>query len=292
METGQKRKLLVADSGSTKTAWMVVDMVNGSVQNSLPLFTQGLNPYQQNEEEMEYILSQELLPNLNEDDVTHVFFYGAGCTSDKVSLVASALRRTIASNARICVGSDMLGAAKAMAQKQEAVVCILGTGANSCLYDGNCIVANVPPLGYVLGDEGSGAYIGKRLVADCLKGQFSKEISDMFFAETHLTPSAVIQKTYREAMPNRFLASLSPFCARHREMKEIKLFLADCFMQFVRRNVLLYERPDLPVHFVGSVAWFYRDEVRLAVEQEGLKMGEVCQAPLERLTAYYTTHLS
>lgn len=281
------QNILVADSGSTKTAWMLVEKDRDRVVRRTPYLTQGLNPFQQEPEAMERILQQELVPALPAVPVTHVFFYGAGCTAEKSPVVASVVRQTVAPEARIRVGSDMLGAARAMACNEEAVVCILGTGANSCLYDGSDITANVPPLGYVLGDEGSGAYIGRRLVADCIKGQFSREVCDLFFAETHLTPSAVVQKTYREPMPNRFLASLSPFCARHREMEEIQRFLADCFTQFVLRNVALYERPDLPVHFVGSIAWYYRDELKRALHTCGFRMGNVCQAPLERLAAFY-----
>ena len=249
------QNILVADSGSTKTAWMLVEKDRDRVVRRTPYLTQGLNPFQQEPEAMERILQQELVPALPAVPVTHVFFYGAGCTAEKSPVVASVVRQTVAPEARIRVGSD--------------------------------ITANVPPLGYVLGDEGSGAYIGRRLVADCIKGQFSREVCDLFFAETHLTPSAVVQKTYREPMPNRFLASLSPFCARHREMEEIQRFLADCFTQFVLRNVALYDRPDLPVHFVGSIAWYYRDELKRALHTCGFRMGNICQAPLERLAAFY-----
>lgn len=274
---------LVADSGSTKTAWCLTDGERREL-----LMTQGINPFQQNEREIVKLLREELLPSLSlGQEVMQVYFYGAGCTAEKCSVVASALRQILVKEARIFVGSDMLGAARSLCGDSPGIVCILGTGSNSCYYDGAVIVDNVSPLGYILGDEGSGAYIGRRLVGDVLKRQFSEAVCRLFAEETKLTTSAVVQKVYREPLPNRFLASLSPFCARHRDMEEIHEFLIDCFSEFFKRNVNLYEIPELPVNFVGSVAWFYRDELCETAERLGYRMGNVMQAPLEGLVRYH-----
>ena len=275
---------LVADSGSTKTAWCLTDGEHHEL-----LMTQGINPFQQNEKEIVKLLREELLPLLSaEQIVTDVFFYGAGCTAEKIPVVASAIRQILRNETKIFVGSDMLGAARSLCGNNPGIVCILGTGSNSCYYDGVQILDNVSPLGYILGDEGSGAYIGKHLVGNVLKRQFSDHLCQLFIKETKLTTSAIIQKVYREPLPNRFLASLSPFCARHREMKEVHDFLIDCFSEFFKRNVNLYEIPELPVNFVGSVAWFYREELQETARNLGYRMGNIMQAPLEGLVNYHT----
>ena len=273
--------ILIADSGSTKTSWCVTD---GETRKMIK--TQGINPYQQTEEEISSALAHELVPEVRYAE--EIYFYGAGCTDDKAPVVASALGRTIATGARIYVGSDMLGAARALCGRESGIVCILGTGSNSCLYDGKQLVENVSPLGYVLGDEGSGAYIGKRLVGNCLKRQFSERICNLFTEEIKMTPSAIINKVYREPFPNRFLASLSPFCYDHRDEPEIHAFLLDRFSEFFKRNVALYNKKSLPVHFIGSIAWCYRNELEEVASVLGFKLGNIEQSPMEGLIQYHT----
>ncbi len=285
--------ILIADSGSTKTAWSVIET---SSKTNTCIFTQGINPFQQTEEEIGGILQHELIPNIVQRtliDIDAIHFYGAGCTKEKAPIVAAALRRIISSTGRIFVESDMLGAARGLCGHNHGIVCILGTGSNSCYYDGKDITANVSPLGYILGDEGSGAYIGKRLVGDILKRQFPKEIRDAFFDETHETAATIIQKVYRELLPNRFLASLSPFCARHRQHPAMNAFLIDCFTQFFKRNIDLY--PSLvskgdfgTVNFIGSIAYYYKDEIIAAASACGYKIGKILQSPLEGLIDYHT----
>ncbi len=285
---------LIADSGSTKTAWCLVHE-----QNVKLISTQGINPFQLEEAEISAILTNELIPQLDQygqasgadpvADLDAVYFYGAGCTKEKSPVVATAIRTSLNNQARIFVESDMMGAAKGLCGDAPGIVCILGTGSNSCYYDGEQIVDNVSPLGFILGDEGSGAYIGKRLVGNCLKKQFSEETCLLFEQETRLSTPAIIQKVYRESMPNRFLASLSPFCARHRDIPEIHQFLTDCFREFFMRNVNLYHLPELPVNFVGSIAWFYKQELQEVADQLGFKMGTILQNPLEGLIDYHST---
>lgn len=271
---------LVADSGSTKTAWCVVG--DGPVRR---LTTQGVNPFLQSDADIEAVLRAELLPGLSVP-AAGVFFYGAGCTAEQSPRVAALLRRLLGA-AEVFVGSDMLGAARALCGHGAGVACILGTGANSCLYDGRSIVANVPPLGYVLGDEGSGAYIGKRLAANCLKGIFPPEVCGRFLDEARQMPADILRSVYSAPMPSRYLASLSPFCARHRDIPEIHDLLVDCFSEFFRRNVARYGRADLPVHFAGSVAWFYQAELSEAARAQGFRVGRVLREPLGRLVAFH-----
>ncbi|MCR5315893.1 MAG: ATPase [Bacteroidaceae bacterium] len=274
---------LIADSGSTKTDWCWAG--GGQAQVCA---TQGINPFHQSEVVILDILSRELVPQLpSQAVVDEICFYGAGCTKEKSGIVAEALKTVFPSTTHLFVGSDMLGAARAVCLHEEGIACILGTGANSCLYDGTDIVSNVSPLGYILGDEGSAAYIGKRLVGDVLKCQFSAEVCDLFFQETHLDGPTIINKVYREPMPNRFLGQTSQFCQHHRDNPEILRFLIDCFTQFFVRNVKNYHRDDLPIHFVGSIAVVYEAELRDAATSLGLSIGKIIKAPLEGLLAYH-----
>lgn len=291
-----KAMILIADSGSTKTAWALCDEKSHSI---ITIFqTQGINPYQQSEEDVCSIMTNELQPliseqNVDAESITSIYFYGAGCTKEKSPIVATALRKTIASSARIYVESDMLGAARGLCGNQPGIVCILGTGSNSCYYDGHEIIANVSPLGFILGDEGSGAYIGKRLVGDILKHQMPQHICKLFLEETHETQATIIQKVYREQMPNRFLARLSTFCAKHRDEPAIQSFLIDCFTQFFKRNIEQYptlvdDRTNLStVYFIGSIAYYYRDELSIAAKECGFTVGKICQSPLEGLIDYH-----
>lgn len=288
---------LIADSGSTKTAWCLIH------DSNIKLFeSQGINPFQFDEAGISAVLAGELRPSLRDygshmgvditSELKHIYFYGAGCTAEKSPVVATALRRVLPSPSHIIVKSDMVGAALGLCGSRPGIVCILGTGSNSCYWDGESIIDNVSPLGFILGDEGSGAYIGKRLVGNCLKRQFSEEICRLFEEETRLTPQVIIQKVYREPMPNRFLASLSPFCARHRSNPEIHAFLTDCFTEFFIRNVNLYNCPELPVHFIGSIAWFYRSELSEAASALGFHIGDVARTPMEGLIKYHSAHES
>ena len=282
--------ILVADSGSTKTAWCLTEDPNHVI------YTQGINPFHQNEADICAILQHELLPKLSvlDSSLSAIHFYGAGCTPEKAPIVAQALRSVISTTATIHVESDMLGAARGLCGRQPGIVAILGTGSNSCYYDGRNLHPGIPALGYILGDEGSGAYIGKRLVGDILKKQLPDDICQLFFEETHETQANIIQCVYRTPMPNRYLASLSPFCARHRVHPAIHAFLLDCFEQFFRRNILPLTAqlspltpPTSTVHFIGSIAYYYRDELSEAAVHCGYTVGNIVQAPLEGLVQYH-----
>ena len=279
--------ILIADSGSTKTAWCLVEDPQHII------YTQGINPFQQNEEEICAVLQHELFPSLPTHDLqlSAIHFYGAGCTPEKAPIVACALRQVISTTATIHVESDMLGAARSVCQRQPGIVCILGTGSNSCYYDGRTLHAGNPALGYILGDEGSGAYIGKRLAGDILKKQLPEDIQRLFFEETHETQANIIQRVYRTPLPNRYLASLSPFCARHREHPSIHAFLLDCFGQFFLRNSQSSqwnkEATKLPIGFVGSIAHYYASELAEAAQQYGYTIGNIVQSPLEGLVQYH-----
>lgn len=294
---------LIADSGSTKTAWCLAEDGNNII------YTQGINPFQQDEETICEILRKELMPNLltlrhkessvtGEQQLSAINFYGAGCTPEKAPIVASCLKKSVSATAQIHVASDMLGAARGACGRDAGIVCILGTGSNSCYYDGEQLHAGIPALGYILGDEGSGAYIGKRLVGDIFKQQLPQDVCQLFFDETHETQANIIQRVYRTPLPNRYLASLSPFCARHREHPAIHALLIDCFTQFFHRNIVpliqnMGNSGEIAstVHFVGSIAYHYHEELAEAAQRCGFTIGHTLQSPLEGLVDYHSQSL-
>lgn len=272
---------LIADSGSTKTDWCVLAEENKVVTR---ISTQGINPFHMSEDVILKILDEELFPAIPSfiEDIDFVEFYGAGCTPAKIPVMQSLLAEVLGiSEDSIVVGSDMLGAAKALCGDKEGIACILGTGANSCLYDGKKIVSNVSPMGYILGDEGSGAVLGKTFVNELYKGCHA-EFIPVFEKETCLTQADIIQKVYREPLPNRFLASLSRFIGAHINEEEwIDSMVVECFRDFFRKNVSHYDHKDLSVSFVGSVAYYYKSQLQKAAQLEGYTIGKIMKAPLD-----------
>lgn len=272
--------ILITDSGSTKADWALVDQ--GVCVSRVK--TCGFNPYMQTADEMVCRLKDSALQKIADNGVEALWFYGAGCTpGEKSESVAMALRAVFGRECKIHVESDMLGAARALCQDKEGIACILGTGSNSCLYDGRKIVAQVPPLGYILGDEGSGAHLGKLLVGDILKRQMPREITEAFFDELGMTMTDIIDKVYRQPFPNRWLASLSPFIHLHLANEAVREMATGAFTAFFTRNVCNYDRPDLPVGLVGSVAYYYQEVIREAADKLGLTIGQVRQTPMEGL---------
>lgn len=280
---------LIADSGSTKTDWCLC-MDNSS---EIIIQTQGINPYHQTEEAIELVLAEELLPHLhsnvksNSEDNPRVIFYGAGCANEAAcNRVGDAIRKVLSVN-DIGIYSDLLGAARALCGHEEGIACVLGTGSNSCLYDGKEIIANVPPLGYILGDEGSSAVLGRRLVGDCLKNQLPESVRNEFLSEYGLTQELILERVYRQPLANRFLASLTPFLSKHREVPEVHALLVESFVDFFVRNVKQYRRPWLPIHFVGSIANVFKAELKEAAESLGMELGCILKSPMEGLVKYH-----
>lgn len=280
---------LIADSGSTKTDWCLCN--KGSVV--LNIQTQGINPYHQTEEAIEEVLREELLPQLTRESrltahsSTSIVFYGSGCANETAcNRIKEALFKVLATE-DVTVHSDLLGAARALCGHEEGIACVLGTGSNSCLYNGKEIIANTPPLGYILGDEGSSAVLGRRLVGDCLKNQLPEALRDEFLAEYQLTQEIILEKVYRQPLANRFLASLTPFLSKHKEVPEVHKLLVESFVDFFVRNVKQYRRPWLPIHFVGSIANAFSAELKVAAESLGMELGTIMQSPIEGLVKYH-----
>ncbi|MBR5846274.1 MAG: ATPase [Bacteroidaceae bacterium] len=282
--------ILIADSGSTKTDWCLCK--KGAIVANIQ--TQGINPYHQSEEAIEEVLREELLPKLAHDskqapnNPSSIVFYGAGCANETAcNRIKEAIYKVLGiTNATI--HSDLLGAARALCGHEEGIACVLGTGSNSCLFNGTDIIANTPPLGYILGDEGSSAVLGRRLVGDCLKNQLPEAIRDEFLAEYQLTQEIILEKVYRQPLANRFLASLTPFLSKHKEVPEVHKLLVDSFVDFFVRNVKQYRRPWLPIHFVGSIANAFATELKEAAESLGMELGTIMQSPMEGLVRYHS----
>jgi N-acetylglucosamine kinase-like BadF-type ATPase len=249
--------------------------------------TKGINPYFQSEEAIGDEIAGTLLPRLNVDTFDAVYFYGAGCTAEKASVVSNAIVKYIKVRKTIEVSTDMLGAARALCGRKAGIACIIGTGSNSCYYDGKAIVSNVSPLGYVLGDEGSGAVLGKLLLGDILKDQLSAELKEKFLTRYELTWEKIIERVYRQPFPNRFLASLSPFLVQNLETPEIRTLVLNAFRAFLNRNVKQYDYQRNKVHFVGSVAHYYKEVLEEALGDCGMQLGNIMQAPMQGLILYY-----
>lgn len=283
--------ILIADSGSTKAHWCLM-AANGHTSE---FYTEGVNPLFQTEEEMERILSDKLLPQMAKQlwagTITNVFFYGAGCIPSKLDSVAGTIKRVFR-KAEVYVASDMVGAARGLLGSQRGVACILGTGSNSCLYNGQEIEWGVPALGFILGDEGSGAVLGRRLVSDLLKNQLGEKLKDKFLAQYQLTQADIIEHVYRMPMPNRWLAGMSRFCADNMDNPQIQALVYRHFCSFIERNVLQYytdesEKKTLPVSFVGSIAYYYQTILEKAMRDHGLVIGQIMQEPMQGLIAYH-----
>ncbi|MBO4906042.1 MAG: ATPase [Bacteroidaceae bacterium] len=285
---------ILVDSGSTKTTWSIMlPAVNG-----FQFHTEGINPVRDNVETIRDVVAKaysaidaEFLCGhasslVGSNSFEQVHFYGAGCTPAFSPIVADVLRAFFPS-AVIKVDSDMLGAARALCQHEAGIACILGTGANSCLYDGANIVKQVSPLGWILGDEGSGAVLGRTLLSDVLKGQLPEHIIEAFQERYHLDAAAAIENVYRSPQPNRWLASFVPFIAEHREEESLQLLLSSQFRAFFRRNLKSYNCEGLPVHFVGSIAWYFKSELLAAAVAEGFSIGRVLRNPIEGLEKYH-----
>ncbi len=276
------KTLLIADSGSSKTQWVVIkkDRLLLSTQ------TKGINPYFQSYEEVCTEIRYALKDTLKEVFIDEVFFYGAGCTSDKKEILHQALSRYSPSS-NIYIYSDLLAAARASCGNEKGIVCIAGTGSNSGFYDGKQIVKNIPPLGFILGDEGSGAALGKLLISEVLKGLLPASLRNAFFERFGLTCETILDKVYHQPFPNRFLAGFSPFLTEYIEVPEIRLIVANNFRSFFKRNIMQYDYKHYPSHFTGSIAYFYKEILTETANELGVGIGKIIQAPMSGLIDYH-----
>lgn len=275
---------IIVDSGSTKAEFMLLD-------NKCPAgdsFTiSGINPFYQTEKEIADLLQSSISKDFPAQSVTKIYFYGAGCSfPEKKAMVANALK-TFFTKADVEVDNDLLAAARSLFGNQRGIACILGTGSNSCLYNGKEIEMNVSPLGFILGDEGSGAVIGKKLVADCLKNQLPTELKEKFFQYYDTTPQQIMDNVYKKPFPNRYLASLSHFWIENLDEPHIHAMVRNSFSEFFDRNIKQYPHQNEKLGFVGSIAFLCRDILTEVAETKGYQIDKIIKDPMEGLVAYH-----
>jgi glucosamine kinase len=274
---------LIADSGSTKTDWIVYN--DGNVVKNIK--TQGINPFHQSENRIEEVIVNELLPNIDEKEISDIYFYGSGCSESMQPLMKQLLSLCFHQGTSIEVNSDLLSAARALCGHDEGIACILGTGSNSCLYDGKQVVENVSPLGYILGDEGSGAVLGKLFINAIFKDNSFRKLRDDFLMSANFTLEEIIDKVYRQPLANRFLASTSVYIHNHLDNNDLNKLVEYNFRTFFKRNISTYSRPDLKVNFIGSVAYYFKSQLNEAASVEGFRIGVIEKSPLSGLMKYH-----
>lgn len=274
--------ILIADSGSTKVSWRAI-LEDGSVKE---IETEGINPVFMEDEVIEKIFTDKLVPVIG-SKVENVYFYGAGVVGGEPTAKLERCFSKVFEGAAVEAVSDVLAAARALCGHKPGIACILGTGSNSCFYDGEAIAKNVRAGGFILGDEASGAYLGKRLISDFIKGLLPAAIEKEFVKRYNLDYMAIVQKVYREPLPSRFLASLSPFISEYKNHPYMANLLKSSFDEFLRRNIVHYDYKKYEVNFVGSIAYYYREILEKAVAANGMRMGKVLRGPIDGLVAYH-----
>jgi N-acetylglucosamine kinase-like BadF-type ATPase len=276
---------IVADSGSTKTDWEVIL----SPQKTIRFSTPGFNPFFVNSDFISDEIRKAFPKGIIADQISSIFFYGAGCSSEQRQKVISDGIKKVFRNAVVEINHDLLGAARSLFGNSEGIAAILGTGSNSCHYKGRKIIHNVTSLGFILGDEGSGAYLGKRFAAALLSDELPEKLSGKFYTEYKLSKDEILTSVYSKPFPNRFLASFTRFLASVRSEPVIREMLISGFMEFFDHQICKYKNyKKLPVRCVGSVAYHFSDELISAAESKGAKIDLVLESPLEALVKYHS----
>lgn len=282
-----KRHILIADGGSTKVDWLLVD-IEGNTKASFT--TDGFNVARISKQDAVTYFStvkQKLEASIR---INEIHYYGSGAATNEICSAMEEAIREVWNPDVAEVQSDMLAACRVL-DGIPGIVCILGTGSNSAFFDGKEIIRNIPPLGFILGDEGGGTALGKRLLGDVFKEIAPKTVCDAFFEETGLSKGDVIRNVYRSPNPNIFLASFVPFIKKHINDSYINSMVRQEFRKFIARNVARYkDSHSYPVSYIGSVAYHFRDILTEVTESEGFKIGLIEQHPMTGLKIYHTDY--
>lgn len=274
--------IFIADSGSTKTDWIGIS--KGEVRKTIK--TSGINAYYQQPGDMVRMLHHELLPNLEELPV-ELHFYGAGCTPGKKTDLIYQILKDVFPKAHVDVQSDMLGAARALCNHEPGIAGILGTGSNSCFYDGQNIAFQVPGLGYMLGDEGSGAVLGKKLIARYLRGQLNKEIMAAFHNEYSLSREEIVENIYEKPFPNRFLGSYTRFVKQHLDDKQMYDMVYQHFTEFYQMMIRYYEIDRYGLFLTGSIAHYFKDLIEEVAAHNEISIKKITESPIQDLIQFH-----
>jgi glucosamine kinase len=276
--------ILIADSGSTKTDWRLIDDRKKIIQ----FRTAGLNPFFLTSGEIKEIIQTEFSPEVHPEAVDRIFFYGAGCSSkEKCDVIKEALKSRFL-NAEIEVYSDLLAACHSLFGTNEGIVAILGTGSNSCFYNGSEIARQVPSLGIILGDEGSGSHIGKRLLQGVFYRELPEQLLKKFDDRFHLSKEDVLEAVYRKKLPNQFLASFAHFAFQQRNEPSISKLIYTCFKEFFEHHISGYDAEGrYPIHCTGSIAYNFSEIFRQVAADKKIKVGTITESPISGLSLYY-----
>lgn len=276
--------LLIADSGSTKTEWMLI-------KNNKPVLqfvSSGFNPYYFGRDAIRKILATEFPANLPTKEIDHVIYYGSGCSNKQNCQIVSDAFTALFPDSTITIYHDLLAAAHALLGSKAGIACILGTGSNSCLYNGKEIVSNVPSLGYLLADEGSGTHIGKKLVTAILYNEAPEAISKDFYSTYHLSFETTLRTIYSAEKPGALLAGFTELAAKHIHLPFCRELVAGAFDDFIRVHISHYELyRHIPVSFVGSVAYHFSDILKERLGHAGIHAGLILKTPAKGLATFY-----
>ncbi|MBN8834953.1 MAG: N-acetylglucosamine kinase [Niastella sp. SCN 39-18] len=275
--------ILIADSGSTKTEWCLLE------DNKKKKFiTAGLSPYFVSAGQAKQIIEQDVYAKIKNKLPAAVYFYGTGCSNPVNVKMLNGVLKQVFPKAKIQVDHDLMGAARSLCGHSKGIACILGTGSNSSYYNGKIIVKNSPGLGYVLGDEGSGAYLGKKVIQHYLYKTFDEDLIDRFNEKYKLTASEILDAVYKKPFPNRYLASFTLFLTENRGHYMIENIIEDGFHDFFFNHIYKYrESWTLPIHFTGSVAYGFKDVLKEMCASFELQLGTVSKNPMEGLIQYH-----
>ena len=277
---------LIAESGSTRTEWALVED-NHLVQR---VFTEGLNPFFQTRREISRSVRLGLPESFFKKKLDQVYYYGAGCSSyEKKNILGASLGAQF--KTPIQVESDLLAAARGLFKCEAGIACILGTGSNSCFYDGKIIVKNVKAAGYILGDEGSGAVLGKLFLADLLKGLAPKELANEFHEKFRISVNDVMESVYNLPFPNRFLGTIAYFLGDYMDNEYVYNLLTNNLRSFFNRNVCQYDYINYPIRFVGSLAYAYPDILQEVAQEFGVEIDVIEETPMNGLIEFHSMNI-
>ena len=276
---------LIADSGATKAEWCLMKGKKRTI-----FFTQGISPFLMTSEEIAAMLMKELKPSMKKERIDEIYFYGTGCSSEhNIKSVKKALKFVFPTAGKIKVDHDMMGAAKALCGHEKGVACILGTGSNSCYFNGIRITKNSPGLGYVLGDEGSGAYLGRKVIQHFLYNTFDVDLQERFTAKYNTNRVEILDHVYRKPMPNRYMASFALFLAENRGHYMVENIIEDSFNEFFFNHLYKFRESWLyPIHFTGGVAYAFRDVLKTMCHSYELQVGRILKNPMQGLIEYHS----
>ena len=276
--------ILIADSGSTKSDWALTDGENKNI-----LFnTKGFNPFFHDEDFiLNHLEKVDQLQGIN-DKVKHVFFYGAGCSSNKMNAIIKSALSKFFTSANINIDHDLMACALSTYDENPGVSCILGTGSNSCFYDGNQLSEAVPALGYILGDEGSGSYYGKKLLTDYLYNILPADIHSDLENTFQISKSAIFENVYMKPDANTYLASFMKFISNHRNAQYVDTMITNGMKHFMQVHVCCYKQyREVPCHFIGSVSFHFKEQLLKAAKELNISVGNIIKKPIDGLVKYH-----